>query len=141
MPIVAIHLCSSPKGLSRCALLCYKHSVSVCSKSVILFERYVVCIHNQVVSAECTYNHEHCRQRHLEVCNQRIGYTEFVRREYKFVCPTFKFFQILCPPSFERFTMSQASFVTNICSLSVLCLVRSSTSISLKFPRPAWRVI
>ena len=45
--------------------------------------------------------------------------------------------QMFCPASRAAFTIRHASASTNICSESILCLVKSSTSISRKLPRPA----
>ncbi|CUP46217.1 Uncharacterised protein [Segatella copri] len=45
------------------------------------------------------------------------------------------------PASLVLLTRSHASWLIIICSESILCLVRSSTSISWKLPRPQCRVI
>ena len=49
--------------------------------------------------------------------------------------------QIRCPALFASFTIRHVSAVISICSESILCFVKSSTSISLKFPRPQCRVM
>ena len=45
------------------------------------------------------------------------------------------------PLSLARFTVFTAISFTNICSESILCFVKSSTSMSRKLPRPACKVI
>ncbi len=49
--------------------------------------------------------------------------------------------QTRLPLAFDSLTSRHASSSTNICSESHLCLVRSSTSIWRKLPRPMWRVM
>ena len=77
----------------------------------------------------------------------------FVHPSYSFKCPSVLTVLSIAritvvptahtflPRSLARFTILTASSVTNICSESILCFVRSSTSISRKFPSPACNVI
>ncbi len=99
----------------------------------------------------------------MEVGNHRVEATvNSYGRENELICPTFKFFQMAirtdtalsiaritdsCTDRTHVFTLIlcridvfTASAFTTICSESILCFVRSSTSISRKLPRPACKV-
>ena len=116
-----------------------------------------VSLHYLIITSKCSYNHQQSRKRHMKIRDHTIGHSKIIRRKMNLLVQPSKTFkcpsvltalstaritvvptaQTLRPSSLARFTRLTASSPTCICSESILCLVRSSTSMSRKLPSPA----
>ena len=65
-----------------------KKGVSVWAELVVLLKGSLICLHDILISAECSYRHQHSRTWSVEVRYYCIRNCETVWREDELVCPS-----------------------------------------------------
>ena len=119
-------------------LIYNKKAVAVNAKAVVFLKCHFVGLHCVFITPECCCEHQECRIGQVEVYQHAVGYREVVGGEDKLVGPTLKFLNAAVGTygNFEC-ALHGSTHGKNLLTI----LVKSSTSVSRKFPSPQWRVM